>query len=271
MVLYLSSFTNVTASISSFQLERKVNIATVARAGDSKGSIMLKNILYKKFYIFTDISHSDINIYHMILRVSYSMSAFKAQTKHKNLVLPKYLQIKHMIKSEIEKRILPAGHQLLPLRDMAGRFGVSYLTMHQAIAALENDGLVKSIHGKGVFVSENLPNIPIAEMKKAKVVTRISGEEGDYQWNLLHIIEQKLREDNTEMVFMPAHWDAIERIPDDETDCYYFIAPPEYALPGLQQLSASGCRFAVIGASWAGQEDLFCVDSDNYNAARKAV
>jgi DNA-binding LacI/PurR family transcriptional regulator len=36
-------------------------------------------------------------------------------------------------------------------------------------------------------------------------------------------------------------------------------------------MAASGRRFVVIGASWAGQKDFFCVDSDNYNAARKAV
>jgi DNA-binding LacI/PurR family transcriptional regulator len=199
------------------------------------------------------------------------MAALKVKTKYKDLGLPKYLQIKHTLKFKIEKGEFFAGHRLPPLKDMAKQFGVSYVTMHQAIVSLEGEGLVNSIHGKGIFVSEDLSCAPGAKMKRAKIVTRMWGEEGDYLWKVLHIIEEKLQEDGTEMILMPSHWTSTERIPDDETDCYYFIAPPAHALPGLQELAASGYRFAVIGASWEGQNDFFCVDSDNYGAARKAV
>jgi DNA-binding LacI/PurR family transcriptional regulator len=199
------------------------------------------------------------------------MAVFEVKTKYRDLGLPKYLQIKHTLKSEIEKGILLSGHKLPALRDMAGRFGVSYLTMRQAVTALESEGLVRSMHGKGVFISDNLPGITSGEIKKAKAVTYGAWSEGDYTWNVLHLIESKLQKDNTELVFILSDWSSTERILDDETDCYYFIAPPAHALPKLHQMAADGYRFAVIGSSWADQKEFFCVDSDNYDAAKNAA
>lgn len=200
------------------------------------------------------------------------MLASKVQTKYKNLGLPKYLQIKHIIKSKIEKRILVAGNRLPTLREMAVQFGVSYITMRQAILELEGDGLVKSIQGKGVFVSDDLSHLPVPKIKQAKAVTGGEWCRGwDYIGEILHLIGSKLQPNNIELVLISSDWISMEEILDDETDCYYFIAPPVYALPKLQQIADSGYRFAVIGSSWAEQQEFLCVDNDNYITARRAT
>ncbi len=67
--------------------------------------------------------------------------------------LPKYLYIYRELASGITSGKYPPGSALPPQRELAHLFGVTLMTVRQAIRALEDDGLLSSRHGAGTFVS----------------------------------------------------------------------------------------------------------------------
>lgn len=58
-----------------------------------------------------------------------------------------------MIKSQILSGRLPDGTQLLPVRQLAQLYAVSYLTISHALDQLEQEKLILRVHGRGVFVN----------------------------------------------------------------------------------------------------------------------
>lgn len=68
-------------------------------------------------------------------------------------ILPKSCRIRELIKSQILSGQLPDGTQLLPVRQLAKFYGVSYLTASHALDQLEQENLILRVHGRGVFVN----------------------------------------------------------------------------------------------------------------------
>ncbi len=73
---------------------------------------------------------------------------------------PLYAQIKHRLHIEITQGLYKPGDRLPSEAELMQIYGVSRITVRQALAALEVDGLVIRQHGKGSFVTE--PKIPHA-------------------------------------------------------------------------------------------------------------
>lgn len=78
--------------------------------------------------------------------------------------LPLYIQLKNIIADKIKSEELEAGDIIPSEKELQKQFGVSRITVRQAIKELENEGLVKKKQGKGTFVSfpklsHELPNL----------------------------------------------------------------------------------------------------------------
>lgn len=58
------------------------------------------------------------------------------------------------LREQILSKKLPPHSAIPPAREMAKRFGVSYVTMHSALADLAGGGLLVRHNGKGTFVAE---------------------------------------------------------------------------------------------------------------------
>jgi len=67
--------------------------------------------------------------------------------------LPLYEQVKNAVRREIERGSFPVGDAIPPERELIGRFGVSRITVRQALADLEAEGLLVRRHGKGTYVA----------------------------------------------------------------------------------------------------------------------
>ena len=74
--------------------------------------------------------------------------------------VPLYLQSVYALRTLIEKEGWRTGSRLPNLEELAARFGVARLTMRQAVKKLEQDGLLTSQRGKGIFVAHEPPQPP---------------------------------------------------------------------------------------------------------------
>lgn len=81
---------------------------------------------------------------------------------------PIYMQIFSQISSQILEGELKPGHQLPPIRSIANELIISVIPVKKAWEELDRKGYIKTITGKGTFVSD-LSQIKICEMKNNKI------------------------------------------------------------------------------------------------------
>lgn len=65
---------------------------------------------------------------------------------------PLHDQVREAIEAQILSGAIPAGARLQSERDLAGRLGVSRVTVRRALDALEREGLVRATPGSGRYV-----------------------------------------------------------------------------------------------------------------------
>ena len=65
---------------------------------------------------------------------------------------PKYLQVADILRKEIAQGVFRDGQTLMTEEELRMRFNVSRQTVRQAIALLEDDGLVDRRRGSGTYV-----------------------------------------------------------------------------------------------------------------------
>jgi GntR family transcriptional regulator len=68
--------------------------------------------------------------------------------------IPKYQSISNDLRRRITDGEIAPGQQLAAQHALAQEYGVSVMTLRQALADLETEGLVHAVKGKGTFVSE---------------------------------------------------------------------------------------------------------------------
>jgi len=73
--------------------------------------------------------------------------------------VPLYRQITEFLRSQIQSGVLPAETRLPASRDLAQSLGVNRITVTEAYAELEAEGLVYSRRGSGTFVSPLLASL----------------------------------------------------------------------------------------------------------------
>jgi GntR family transcriptional regulator len=68
--------------------------------------------------------------------------------------MPLYEQLKHRLRSEIARGVYRPGDRLPSEPELINRYGISRITVRQALGDLEAEGLVVRRHGKGTYVAE---------------------------------------------------------------------------------------------------------------------
>jgi GntR family transcriptional regulator len=81
---------------------------------------------------------------------------------------PPYVQIADDLRRAIRSGDLPAGSRIDSGRDLAKQYGVAQMTVHNALNALKEEGLVVSWQGRGVFVADALPAESVGEVAQLR-------------------------------------------------------------------------------------------------------
>ena len=79
---------------------------------------------------------------------------------------PIYEQIVGQIKEQIMKGVLKQDTALPSVRGLAKDLRISALTVKKAYDALEQEGFIVTVHGKGSFVADMNPQIAAEEKQK---------------------------------------------------------------------------------------------------------
>ena len=79
---------------------------------------------------------------------------------------PIYEQIVDQVKEQIIRGNLKEGNALPSVRAMAKELRISALTVKKAYDALEQEGYVVTVHGKGSYISNIGSNIKFEELRR---------------------------------------------------------------------------------------------------------
>lgn len=64
-----------------------------------------------------------------------------------------YMQLADYLQARIEDGHLRWGQRLAPERDLADEYGIGYMTVRRTMRELRERGLIRSVQGRGTFVS----------------------------------------------------------------------------------------------------------------------
>lgn len=81
-------------------------------------------------------------------------------------MVPIYEQLVEQIKGMLVRGELGEDTMLPSVRSLSGELKISALTVKKAYDALEEEGFVKTVHGKGTFVMKANRNLMLEEQKK---------------------------------------------------------------------------------------------------------
>jgi GntR family transcriptional regulator len=90
--------------------------------------------------------------------------------------VPRYQQIADALRRRIRDGRLAAGDRLATQRRLAAEFGVTLMTLRQALEGLEREGLIARRHGLGTFVAAPSVDYDILHVRSLAGVFGLRGE-----------------------------------------------------------------------------------------------
>jgi len=70
---------------------------------------------------------------------------------------PLWIQAVGLVRGEIAKGILQPGMRLAPERELCQQLSISRVTLRKALSHLVDEGVLTAAHGRGWYVSQNVP------------------------------------------------------------------------------------------------------------------
>lgn len=121
---------------------------------------------------------------------------------------PLYLQVKESLEERICTLVYPIGSKLPSEKELCDEFGVSRITIRQALDLLESRGLTASVHGKGTFVKASRLDSTLQKIRSFGETLAVKGYHG-YTKIALYTEEESSDMDRLMMGF---DWHRISRL-----------------------------------------------------------
>ena len=152
-----------------------------------------------------------------------------------DLSVPLYLQIREYLVQKINESVYPSGSRLPSERDLAAYFGVSRVTVRQALNSLIQEGLIYAQTGKGHYVRKTKIDQELGvltsfteEMHQRGVAPSSKVVRAEIQLAMLDIIDSLQIKQGTEIVFLQRI-----RLADDEPIALETAYLPHSICPGI--------------------------------------
>ena len=158
------------------------------------------------------------------------MNEFTMESPLKDRSVPFYYQIVKLLRRMIEQGELTPGEKLPTEMELSKSFGVSRVTLRQALSILKSDGLLNSKHGNGTFVAKSLTG-----HEKIKLTGIIEQNLSGEQAHRFISLEDLPPPPHLEKFYRISRQDSLTRIRrlrlvDDVPFCYTInFLPPELA------------------------------------------
>jgi GntR family transcriptional regulator of arabinose operon len=190
-------------------------------------------------------------------------------------VIPLYLQIRDVLRSEILERKYQEGDSFFSELDLAARFGVARGTVRQALACLEQDGFIRREKGRGTFISRRAM---LGERTNAATISFIVPHFRDaFVPVMLLGVEAAARERGAQVLFRHIESNpSLQNQALEEARSYgadgvlLFPVDATFADPALLQLLAEGFPVVLVDHYIPGV-DVDYVISDGYGGMLRAV
>lgn len=89
---------------------------------------------------------------------------------------PMYIRIHNQIKRDIEKHVYKVGDRIPAERQLAVKFGVSRMTLRQAIKTLEDEGILERRLGSGTYVASQKVQERMSGVMSFTEITKANGQ-----------------------------------------------------------------------------------------------
>ena len=152
------------------------------------------------------------------------------------------------------------GEPILPERQMAQLLGISRVTMRRAMAALEEDGIVKREQGRGTYSCYGPDFVSIDELRRIKNASiavlsdhpggRFNPQVSPWTWQICRNLKELIAKQNVELLFVKSDdfLEAAERGALDKAAVKGYIAPTHVWDPSrYEQSMGVGMPFVGIG------------------------
>ena len=121
--------------------------------------------------------------------------------------LPRYAQLKEIIRERIHRQEWLPGSALPSERVFVEQYGMSRMTVRQALTELVNEGIVYREQGKGTFVNQSPHQAPSLRLSGFTELTKAQGQQpttkvlSAQMWSADEVVATRLRINHGQLVF----------------------------------------------------------------------
>lgn len=143
---------------------------------------------------------------------------------------PMYIKIHNKIKRDIEKHVYKVGDRIPAERQLAVKFGVSRMTLRQAIKTLEDEGILERRLGSGTYVASQKVQEKMSGIMSFTEITQANGQTPSSKLISYQVGKPSLSEKERLNLKSDDEILRMERIryADDTPICYEVVTIPYY-------------------------------------------
>lgn len=186
--------------------------------------------------------------------------------------LAKYLQVRDIIHAKIRAREYAPGSLIPSESELTGMFGVAKMTVRQALAELEREGMLRREQGRGTFVEEPVEHsasrvVVVMALKQEKLPAGGSFQPGSSLYYLMSGIMGEAHRHDLEMTSISLELYQKSRSSRDDRN-YIFVWPLEPGRELAGELAGSGKNVILINRIVESNPNITWFSTDHYFAGR---
>ena len=161
---------------------------------------------------------------------------------------PMYIKIHNQIKRDIENHVYKVGDRIPAERQLSVKFGVSRMTLRQAIKTLEEEGILERRLGSGTYVASQKVQERMSGIMSFTDITKANGQVPSSKSTSYQIGNPSLSEKERLMLKKDEKVLRMERIryADDVPICYEVVTVPYYLVKDFSKEEVSSHLYETL-------------------------